>query len=99
MSNDAAIQPTDIVELNPMFLFRWEEPQQAHVLLYPEGLVKLNPTAGQILEAVAQTVTVGDLTEIFRVRYDNMYNKQDIEKDILAFLEASRERGWIRIKR
>ncbi len=99
MNNDAAVQPTDIVELNPTFLFRWEEPQQAHVLLYPEGLVKLNPTAGQILEAVSQTVAVGDLIEIFRMRYDNMHNKQDIEKDILAFLEASRERGWIRIKR
>ena len=36
-------------ELNPMFLFRWEDTQDAYVLLYPEGVVKLNSTAGEIL--------------------------------------------------
>ena len=28
---------------------QWEEAQAAHVLLYPEGMVKLNGTAGAIL--------------------------------------------------
>lgn len=31
--------------INPLFLFRWEQTQQAYVLLYPEGVVKLNDTA------------------------------------------------------
>ena len=36
--------------LNPIYLFRWEATQDAHVLLYPEGIVKLNRTAGEIIE-------------------------------------------------
>ena len=34
--------------LNPMYLFRWEPTQDSHVLLYPEGIVKLNQTAGAL---------------------------------------------------
>jgi len=30
----------NIIEINPLYLFRWEEPQQSHVLLYPEGIVE-----------------------------------------------------------
>jgi len=31
------------------FRLQWEAVQQAHVLLYPEGMVKLNGSAGEIL--------------------------------------------------
>ena len=42
--------PRAIVEINPVYLFRWEESQNAHILLYPEGVVKLNDTAAEILK-------------------------------------------------
>ena len=92
MAENPALRATDMVELNPTFLFRWEEPQQAYVLLYPEGLVKLNASAGEIMAMIAETTMVGDLIEHFSATY----NDQDIASDILAFLEASHERGWIR---
>jgi pyrroloquinoline quinone biosynthesis protein D len=31
--------------LNRLFRLQWEEAQQAYVLLYPEGMVKLNLSA------------------------------------------------------
>ena len=31
---------------------QWEPAQEAHVLLYPEGMVKLNGSAGAILSAL-----------------------------------------------
>ena len=31
------------------FRLQWEEAQGCHVLLYPEGMVKLNRSAGEIL--------------------------------------------------
>ncbi len=95
MSHTESFQRSDVLELNPMFLFRWEEAQNAYVLLYPEGLVKLNTSAGEILAAVAETTAVGDLID----RFTTTYNNQDIAEDVLAFLEASHERGWIRVKR
>ena len=36
---DSAIDAAARPELNPMFLFRWEDTQDSYVLLYPEGLV------------------------------------------------------------
>ena len=95
MTQLQSFQKNDIIELNPMFLFRWEEAQNAYVLLYPEGLVKLNTSAGEILTAVAETTAVGDLID----RFTTTYNNEDIAEDVLAFLEASHERGWIRVKR
>ncbi len=49
MSEGVEFGPDDYVEINPMYLFRWEESQESHILLYPEGVVKLNQTAGEIL--------------------------------------------------
>ncbi|OHC11754.1 MAG: pyrroloquinoline quinone biosynthesis protein PqqD, partial [Pseudomonadales bacterium GWC1_66_9] len=34
------------------FRFQWEPAQDCHVLLYPEGMVKLNGSAGAILAEV-----------------------------------------------
>ena len=47
--------------LNPMYLFRWEPTQDSHVLLYPEGIVKLNQTAGDIIERCDGRRTVAEL--------------------------------------
>ena len=29
---------------------QWEEAQDCHVILYPEGMVKLNPSSAEILQ-------------------------------------------------
>jgi len=36
--------------LSAMFRLQWEEVQQSWVLLYPEGMVKLNGSAGEIIK-------------------------------------------------
>jgi hypothetical protein len=54
---DAAMRP----EINPVFLFRWEDTQDSYVLLYPEGVVKLNPTAGEILKHCTGEATLGEM--------------------------------------
>ncbi|HQE41111.1 MAG TPA: pyrroloquinoline quinone biosynthesis peptide chaperone PqqD, partial [Zoogloea sp.] len=46
MSAPAAARPC----IHRLFRFQWEPAQQAHVLLYPEGMVKLNQSAGEILK-------------------------------------------------
>lgn len=94
MSNGASLRPDDVVQINPLYLFRWEEPQQAHVLLYPEGLVKLNATAGEILTMVDGRVRVGEIVDRLAAKYD----APDIAADVLEFLEISHAKGWIRTK-
>ncbi len=94
MAHGAGFAPDTVFELNPLFLFRWEETQHAYVLLYPEGLVKLNDTAGEILSMVAETATMREIVD----RLADKYGDQAIAPDILKFLEISRAKNWIRVK-
>jgi len=84
-------------EIRPPFLFRWEDSQQAHVLLYPEGIVKLNTTGGDILRHCDGKTSVAQLID--QLGHD--YNASDLDairKGVLNFLEVSHGKGWIRAK-
>ncbi len=49
-NDDGHFKTEDIPEIAPTFRFQWEEARGCHVILYPEGMVKLNPAAGEILK-------------------------------------------------
>lgn len=91
------ISPTCRYEIRPPFLFRWEESQQAHVLLYPEGIVKLNATGGEILKCCDGRTSIAELIEQLASRY-NASDIDAISKGVLNFLEVSHGKGWIRAK-
>ena len=81
-------------ELNPMFLFRWEATQDAYVLLYPEGVVKLNPTAGEILKRCdGQRTVAAVIDELQQVFAES---PERIASGVHKFLEVSYAKGWIR---
>ncbi|MGE4404192.1 pyrroloquinoline quinone biosynthesis peptide chaperone PqqD [Pseudomonas sp.] len=91
------LSPTSCYEIRPPFLFRWEDSQQAHVLLYPEGIVKLNATGGEILKRCDGRTTVAELIEQLSRSYDAA-DPATIRDGILKFLEVSHGKGWIRAK-
>ena len=47
-ADDTVLQSTPA--LSAMYRLQWEEVQQSWVLLYPEGMVKLNGSAGEIIK-------------------------------------------------
>ena len=94
MESERRLKPDNVVELNPNFHFRWEEPQRAHVLLYPEGIVKLNETAAAILEACTGGQTIATGAAELAVRYGGI----DLRHEALKFLEVAHAKGWIRVK-
>ena len=78
-------------KLARLFRMQNEEAQQAYVLLYPEGMVKLNQSASEILkrcdgERDVQAI-IADIEQSF--------NATGLEKDVTGFLEIANERGWI----
>ena len=78
-------------KLARLFRMQWEEAQGAYVLLYPEGMVKLNQSAGEILkrcdgERDVQAI-IADIEQTF--------NATGLEKDVTGFLDIATERGWI----
>lgn len=100
MTGSSAIEPGARFEINPTFLFRWEETQDAFVLLYPEGVVKLNETAAAILKRCDGEATVADIVTDLTRRFGGAESAANgtIETGVHKFLEVSHAKGWIRRK-
>ena len=94
MDAERQLRPDDVVEVNPNYHFRWEEPQQAHVLLYPEGIVKLNETAAAILECCSGGRSIAAVA----AELSDRYGGANLGSDVLKFLEVSHAKGWVRVK-
>lgn len=86
----------DILNSTPsvasMLRLQWEEVQQCWVLLYPEGMVKLNGSAGEIMrrlngEKTVQTV-ISDL--------ETDFGTTGLQADVLAFLDIAGQQGWVK---
>ncbi len=86
------VSPAQVPSLSPMYLFRWEAPQQAHVLLYPEGVVKLNETAAAILELCDGSRSAAEIAAALSERYET-----DVAPSVYRFLEVSHAKGWVRL--
>jgi pyrroloquinoline quinone biosynthesis protein D len=78
--------------LNKMFRFQWEKAQDCYVLLYPEGMVKLNGPAGEVLALVDGQRTVADIVQALQTKFPDA---EGIDRDILDFLGDAREQLWI----
>lgn len=93
MNETLTVAPDNIIEINPVYLFRWEEPQKAYVLLYPEGIVKVNETGAEILKLCDGINTVSEVISELNDKYTT-----DASESINKFLEVAHAKGWIRIK-
>lgn len=84
-----------VPRLSPHYVFRWEESQAAYILLYPEGLIKLNGSAGEILKRCdgqrSVAAIVIDLQEAFPG------NGEEIGRGTQAFIDLARDKGWLHV--
>lgn len=84
-------------QLNSRFMFRWEASQDAFILLYPEGLIKLNPSAGEILKRCDGQRTVDEISaDLARTFAGDADESGEIARGTLSFLTLAREKGWLR---
>ncbi len=78
-------------KLARLFRMQYEEAQQGYVLLYPEGMVKLNQSASEILKRCdGERDVLAIIADI-----EQSFNATNLEKDVTGFLEIATERGWI----
>jgi len=70
---------------------QWDEVRQRHVLLYPEGLVALNPTSAEILELCDGHRSVADISRTLEQRYA----AAGIERDVQEFLAGLTAKGLV----
>ena len=73
---------------------QWEPAQQAHVLLYPEGMVKLNGSAGAIMSRCDGARSVADIV----ADLERSFETSGLEADVRAFLELALEKRWLELR-
>jgi pyrroloquinoline quinone biosynthesis protein D len=75
------------------FRLQWEPAQEAHVLLYPEGMVKLNQSAAAILTRCNGRRTVADIV----TDLEGTYELAGLTQDVCAFIAVAVERSWVEL--
>jgi len=88
-----SIDRDSVPRIGKGFRLQWEEAQNAHVLLYPEGMVTLNGSAGEILTRCDGATPVAAIVADLEKRF----NASALDRDVLAFLDIARERRWVEI--
>jgi pyrroloquinoline quinone biosynthesis protein D len=75
------------------FRLQWEAAQNAHVLLYPEGMIKLNTSAGEILKRCDGATTIADIT----VDLERAFAASGLSADVMRFVTFAVEKKWLKI--
>jgi pyrroloquinoline quinone biosynthesis protein D len=77
--------------VNPHFRLQWEEVQQAWVLLYPEGLVKLNRSAGEIMRRCDGSRSVPEIV----AELEAVFSASGLAGEVGDFLGMAAEQRWV----
>jgi pyrroloquinoline quinone biosynthesis protein D len=78
----------------PGMRLQWEPAQEAHVLLYPEGMVKLNGSAGAIMARCDGVRTLADIV----ADLERTYAVAGLSADVQAFVALALERRWLEVR-
>jgi pyrroloquinoline quinone biosynthesis protein D len=95
MSEPGVFDPDAVIDIAPIYRFQWEEAQGCHVLLYPEGMIRLNESAGEVLKYCDGSRGFLGVVEALQRAFPDA----DLEADVREFLEVAHGRGWIRVRR
>ena len=84
-----------IPEVAPTFRVQWEEAQDCWVVLYPEGMVKLSQSAGEIMKRINGESSIQAIISDLETTFSN----NELENDVIKFLGVAYENGWLRNKK
>jgi pyrroloquinoline quinone biosynthesis protein D len=70
---------------------RYDEVREEHLLLVPEGAVRLNPTAAEVLGLCDGERSVKDIVEVLSDRYDGA----DVADDVRELVDAMTQKGLL----
>lgn len=74
------------------YRLQWEAAQDSHVILYPEGMAKLNETAAAILELVDGQRDAAKIIAELNARFPEAGGVDD---DVIEFLQIAYQQKWI----
>jgi pyrroloquinoline quinone biosynthesis protein D len=69
----------------------YDDVREEHILLIPEGVVRLNPTAAAVLELCDGERSLDDIAGELSTRYDGA----DVREDVAELVEAMTQKGLV----
>jgi pyrroloquinoline quinone biosynthesis protein D len=69
----------------------YDDVREEHVLLIPEGAVRLNPTAVAVLELCDGERSLDDIAAALSERYDGA----DVRDDVVELVDAMAQKGLL----
>ena len=91
--NDAAINADSRPAVGRGFRLQWEPAQNAHVLLYPEGMIKLNGSAGEIMKRCDGASSIAAIT----ADLERAFSATGLSEDVMRFVAMAVEKKWLHI--
>ena len=76
------------------FRLQWEAAQDAHVLLYPEGMVKLNSSAGEIMSRCDGERTLAEIV----ADLEQAFGATGLSGDVTAFVSMALQNKWLEMR-
>lgn len=80
-----------LLVVNNHFQLQYEEAQECFVLLYPEGMVQLNQSAGEIMNLCTGEYDFATIVDMLEEKFE----VSSLDKEVEAFLTEAIERKWI----
>jgi pyrroloquinoline quinone biosynthesis protein D len=74
------------------YRFQFEPAQNGHVLLYPEGMIKLNDSASAIGGLIDGQRSVGAIIALLDAKFPGV---PELGTDVEQFMEVARAELWI----
>jgi pyrroloquinoline quinone biosynthesis protein D len=88
------VTPSDRPAVGRGLRLQWEPAQNAHVLLYPEGMIKLNGSAGEIMKRCDGSRTVAEIT----ADLERTFGTTGLANDVCAFVSMALEKHWLEMQ-
>jgi pyrroloquinoline quinone biosynthesis protein D len=82
---------TSVPRVGPGFRLQFEPAQDCHVLLYPEGMVKLNQPAGEIMKRCDGEKSIAAVV----AELEAAFSTTGLEGDVLAFVAMAGQQKWL----
>jgi pyrroloquinoline quinone biosynthesis protein D len=89
----SAVNPASRPSIGRGFRLQWEPAQSAFVLLFPEGMIKLNGSAGEIMKRCTGEASIAEIT----ADLERAFETSGLSADVLAFVEMARGKLWLSV--
>lgn len=89
---DQNLTTSDVPVVDSAFRLQFEPAQDSWVLLYPEGMVKLSQSAGEILNRCDGVRNISGIITAL----EEAFGEKDLAKDVISFLDIAVQQKWVK---